>query len=891
MSPLPDGIRRAFRLRGRGTRAGAEVDDEVAFHLEMRTAELIARGLSPQQARSEAIRMFGDTNRWSAAMAKVDRERDANERRTEWLDDLRQDLHFAARAAARAPLFTLLAVLTLALGIGANAAVFGVFKSVLLDGLPYADAERLVRVYGHWTTGTNDRGPLSAGTVADIAERQRSFTSVASFSGLTQDGVLIGDGEPRVVKIEWVEPQLFQTLGVPMALGRSLLPEDAAGDTALNIVLTHSAWQTMFGGDRRAIGSTIRVNGISRTVVGILPRGFVGPVADAELYFPLNLQPSLADPIGARRSHWLGMVGRLRPGVSLESGREELVRIAADLAREYPGDNGSMTVTVLPIRDALVGDTRTPLLILLVSAGLVLLITCANLAGALLSRTLSRRKEFAVRVALGAGRGRLVRQLLTESTLLAIIGGAAGIALASVGLSALRGLALPSMPEYADLSLDRGALLVTAALAVLTGLAFGLAPALSVGRYDVQSTLREETRGASESRRSRTLRGLLVAGQIALSVSLLAGAGLLARSLYSMMITPLGFDARDVLAATVELPFGAYSTPEARAGFDAQLLERVHALPGVTNVAIAGQLPTRVTNSMGFTIEGAPPQPGDAQEFVLHTAVSDDYFRTLQIPLLGGRSFGPQDGVSAPQALIVSETMAKRYWPNGSALGTRLRIGPNPESPLLTVVGIAADVRNDPTRRDAEPMIYTSIRQVPWYNPILIVRTQRPPLTIAKAVQREVAAIDPGLPVHDVATMESLLAEGLAARRLPVVLMSAFGVLALMLASVGVYALFASMAAAREREFGVRVALGSSRRAIAALVLRQGAVWMALGLVGGAVGVALLVRALRELLYGVRPYDPVTLGGVILVLLASGALALVVPVRRATRVDPISVLR
>lgn len=891
MSPLPDGIRRAFRLAGRRPRVADDVDAEVEFHLAMRTRELVERGLSPDAARAEARRRFGDTNQWSAAMTTEDRERVAQERRAEWLDDLRQDLRFAIRSAARAPLFTLLAVITLAFGIGANAAVFGVFKSVLLDGLPYADADRVVRIFGRWAASTTDRGPLSAGSVADFAERQRSFASMAAFNGLAQDGVFLEGAEPRVVKIHWVEPQLFRTLGVNAAAGRTFREEDAAGDTALNVVLTHGAWQQLLGGDAQTVGRAIRVNGIGRTVVGILPRDFVGPVPDADIYFPMSLRPVLADPVSARGSHFLGMVGRLRPGISVEAGRDELMRIAADLAREHPADNGSMSLTVMPIRDALVGDTRAPLLILLASAGLVLLITCANLAGALLSRTLSRRKEFAVRVALGAGRGRIIRQLLTESTVLAIAGGAAGIVLATLGLSALRGLALPTMPEYADLTLDGGALLITGALAVLTGIAFGLAPALSVSRHDVQGTLREEARGASESRRSRNLRGLLVAGQIALCVSLLAGAGLLARSLYAMMMTPLGFDSRNVLTATVELPYTTYGTPETRTVFNAQLLERVSGLPGVEHVAIAGQLPTRVLNRMGFTIEGAPRQPDEQQLFVLHTAVSDDYFRTLGIPLLRGRAFGPQDDADAPQAMIVSESMARQYWPRGDALGTRLRIGPNPNSPLLTVVGIVGDVRNDPSRREAEPMIYTSSRQVPWYNPVLVVRTELPPLTLVRAIQRELKAIDPGLPLHEEATMQSLLSEGMAARRLPVVLMSAFGVLALLLASVGVYAMFASMAAAREREFGVRVALGSSRRAIATLVLQQGGAWMLLGLAGGMAGVVLVIRAVRGLLYDVRPYDPLTLGVVILILVLCGTLALLVPVRRATRVDPISVLR
>jgi putative ABC transport system permease protein len=486
--------------RGRGVRPfpakpQVEVDDELAFHLEQRVRDYVARGMDPEAARAAALARFGDINgvRRECAQLLDDDRRAA--RRRDWLDDLRQDLRFGVRSALRVPLFSLLAVLTLALGIGANAAVFGVVKSVLLDALPYRDADRLVRVYGRFLDGSHERGPLSAGTVTDIAERQRSFESVAAFAGLPREVVYAGDDEPRVVNAAWVEPGLFRALGVPAALGRTFNDEDAASDTARAVVLTHATWQRLFGGDAGVLGRTARINGFPRTVIGVLPRTFVGPAGDADFYFPLDVRAALRDPIGARGSHWLGLVGRLKPGVSPDAAHRELVGIAADLAREYPRDNGSITVAAVPLRDAMVGETRTPLLVLMASAGLVLLVTCANLAGALLSRTISRRKEFAVRVALGAGRGRLVRQLLTESTVLALAGGAGGVLLATAGLALLRRLATQALPSYAELALDPGALLFTSVLALCTGLAFGVAPALSVGRANAQSTLRDESRG------------------------------------------------------------------------------------------------------------------------------------------------------------------------------------------------------------------------------------------------------------------------------------------------------------------------------------------------------------------------------------------------------------
>ncbi|MBV9772511.1 MAG: ABC transporter permease [Gemmatimonadetes bacterium] len=869
---------------------GTEVGDELAFHLEERVREYVARGMDPEAARAAALERFGNLEGVREECAQMLHEERRAEARRDWLDDLRQDLRFGVRSALRAPVFSLLAVLTLALGIGANAAVFGVVKSVLLNALPYRDSGALVRVYGRFRDGTNEQGGLSAGTITDVAERQHSFSSMAAFRSNPTDAVLAGTDEPRVVQVAWVQPAFFPTLGVSAAMGR-LIRDDDVADTARMVLLTHPAWQRLFGGDPGIVGREVVTNGITRTVVGVLPRGFVGPMGDADIYYPLNLGPTLRDPVAVRGAGWLGMVARLKPGVAQDAARREMEVIADQLSREYPRDDGSLGIRAMPIRDAMVGDTRTPLLVLMASAGLVLLITCANLAGALLSRTLSRRKEFAVRVALGAGRGRLVRQLLTESLLLAVAGGVAGILLAMGGLALLRGLATQALPSYAELSLDRGALLFTSVLALLTGVVFGLAPALSVRRSEPQETLRDETRGASEGRRSRNLRGVLVAGQIALCVSLLTGAGLLVRSLLAMTSQAPGFGPDGVLAVAVQLPSATYQDPAAQTRFFGLLEERLRGLPGVTSVGEASAVPTDVKQHNGINIVGAPPPSSDAQPFVLYAPVSDDYFHTLRIPLRSGRVFGPQDRPDAPPTMVVSEAMARRFWPGGGALGAQLRMGPDPNSTPYTVVGIVGDVRNDPARPDAEPMAYGTSRLDARPTRTLLLRTSGDPLALVNPVRREIAAVDPGVPMREATTLRTFLADRLTSRRLPVVLMTAFGALALLLASVGVYAMFASMAAAREREFGVRVALGSSRRAIASLVLRQGGVWMAAGLVAGAGGIVLVTRFVRGLLYGVEPFDPVALGAALALLLACAAVALLVPVRRATRVDPVTILR
>ena len=870
----------------------AEVDDELSFHVEQRVRDYVARGMDPAAARAAALARFGDLGEVRTECTQLlEADRRAASRR-DWFDDLRQDLRLGVRSAIRAPMFSLLAVATLALGIGANAAVFGVVKSVLLDALPYADADRLVRVYGRHLDDPADRQGLSAGAVADLTERQRSFASLAAFNHNTFDITYTGGDGARLLSGAQVAAGFFQTLGVPALVGRTLTAADAGANAPLVVVLSHDAWQREFRGDPRVIGSTVRVNGVPRTVVGVLPRGFVGPMGDADLWFALDMAPALRDPKGARGQHWLGVVGRLRPDVTVEAAQRELATLAEAMARAHPDSDGGRSVATVTLRDAMVGDMRTPLLVLLASAGLVLLITCANLAGALLSRTISRRREFAVRAAIGAGRGRLVRQLLTESTLLALAGGAAGIVLAVLGLALLRGLALPALPLYAELSLDRGAVLVASLLALCTGLAFGVAPALSVARSDPQGMLRDESRGSSESRRSRRLRGLLVAGQIALSVSLLAGAGLLGRSLLAMTASPLGFNPDRVLTMGVKLPVGDYPDAESRARLFGQLEERLRALPGVRSVGSASELPTPGMNRNALVIEGVPLPLGDGQTFIPYVSVSDDYFATMGIALRQGRTFTTTDQMDAPPAIVISESMARRYWPSGGALGARIRISLHTSERWGEVVGIVGDVRNDPAQANPAPMAYASNRQdAARTSRVFLLRTDGDPLALVRPFRRALATLDPTLPVRDASTLDALLSDGLSGRRLPVVLMTAFGALALLLASVGVYAMFASMAAAREREFGVRIALGSSRAAIAALVLRQGGVWLALGLLAGAGGVFVVARALRGLLYGVAPFDPPTLMAAVLTLVACAALALLGPVRRATRADPIRALR
>lgn len=868
-----------------------EVQDELAFHIEERVREYMAAGLDESSARRAALDRIGDVDRVSGECEGILAAERRSDARRDWFADLLQDLRFAVRASMRAPLFTLMAVITLALGIGANSAVFGLVKSVLLNPLPYGGAERIVHVQAYREVGGADLGGgVSAGTAVDLAERQRSFSSIAFTTPSGRDAVLQADDGASAVRLAWVTPAFFRTLGVSPIVGRAFDDADASTDTSQVLILSHAIWQQQYGGQRDVIGRVVTLNGLPRTVVGVLPPGFVHPTERSDVYMPLNLAPWLRDPVAMRGSHFLSVVARLDPGVTLEAAHADVAAIGAALAEEHPRENGDVALRVRPLHETMVGETRTPLLVLMGSAVLVLIIACANLAAALLSRTIARRKEFAVRVSLGAGRGRLVRQLLTESVLLAAVGGAAGLLLAIAALGALRGAGIDALPPYADLTLDAGAIAFTFLLALLTGAAFGLTPALSAGRGDTQATLRDEARGGTGGHGASRTRGLLVAGQVALCLSLLVGAGLLTRSLMLMASEPLGFDTRNALAFDVPLPAARYPTIARQLQFLDEMRERIAAVPGVRDVAVVNMLPTRVTNSNSVYALGTAQAEDAAAPFVLTTAVLDDAFATLGITVVAGRAFTRADNVDSPPVAVVSETMARRFWPAGNAIGSRIRVGPDPTATPREVVGIVRDVRTSLVEADAEPMLYVALRQG-WWGGTFIVRTAGDPVAHTNAVRGVLAAYDPSLPMSNVTTLDAVVSEGLAARRLPMRLMLSFAALALLLACIGIYAMFANMAASREREFGVRMALGSTPGAVATLVLRQGALWMALGLLGGAVGVFVTSRALRSLLYGVAPLDPVSIGAAVLALVLSAAVALALPVRRATRADPASSMR
>jgi predicted permease len=626
-----------------------------------------------------------------------------------------------------------------------------------------------------------------------------------------------------------------------------------------------------------------------RTVIGVLPPSFFFPTAsEAEFFIPLDLAPILGDVNRARKFHNLGVVGRLRPDVTLERGRADLIAIMRELEREYPDANTKKSVTVMGIREAIVGDTRPALLVLLGASVLVLLIACANVAGMLLSRAVTRRQELAVRAALGAGRARLVRQLVTESLVLAVFGGLAGLAIAAVGTRALISAASTMLPAASQVTVNASVLATMFAVTIACGAIFGLVPALAASR-GMHDALKDATRGSSSGAGRHRLRTILVTGQLALAVVLLIGAGLLVRSLTQLQRTDLGYSLDSVLTFELNLGGPRYNSSEVQDQFFDALYSRIAALPGVVAVGGSGNIPLRGGSSASLAIDGRPVPEGRLPE-VGYQPVSDDLFKAMGIPLKSGRAFGASDHNTAPRVAMVSEGLAKAQWPNANPIGARIRLGPNPASPLHEIVGVVGDVRmgvSEPPR----PTVYVSARQDHWGGAAIVVRTTGDPMALLPAVRREVRAIDATLPVTSASSMRQAQAERLTDRRLPMQLMAAFALLALALAAVGVYGVMAYSVASRTREIGVRVALGAQPRNVFGMVVRQGLGPAAVGLALGLVGAVALGGVLRKLLYGVAPTDPATFAAVTVVLLAVAVAACLVPARRALKVDPLDALR
>jgi predicted permease len=805
------------------------------------------------------------------------------------MQTLLQDLRYGARTLWKNPGFTLVAVVTLSLGIGANTAIFTVVNAALLRGLPYRAPERLVHLFETTPQKAFAQREFSYPDYQDY-QRSQAFEGLAGYSG--GGGILTGRGEPQRIFAPAASANFFSVLGVEPLLGRTFREgEDKPGAERVT-VLTYGMWRQVFGGDPGVIGQTLTVSNNQYTVVGVLPPSFQFALRQADLWLPYQPTPN---QLSRRFMHGTNLIGRLRPGVSLEQAHAETSAITQRIAEEHKESHADTRLLLTPLQEQVTGSVKPALLALLAAVGFVLLMVCANVASLLLARSLARQKEIALRAALGATRGRVIRQLLTEATLLSSLGGLGGLLVARLGLDALVA-ALPQnqlavMPFFETLRLDPGILLVALALALLTGLVFGLAPALQASRIDLQGALKEGGRVSGGVARQR-LRSALVGVEIALAVVLLVGAGLMMKSLLRLMQANLGFDPTNVLTMTVVLPAGKYTDPNRMDAYYQQLQERLAALPGVAGAGAVSQLPLQPGNTTRFIVEGEPvPPPGQETEANIRVA-SASYFPALGIPLAQGRNFAESDKADATRVVIINQSLAEKLFDGRNAVGRRL-LFPSFPNQSVEIVGVVGDVKTTGLDQAARPVLYYPFTQNASIATNLVVRAKADAAALANAARNECRALEPDVAIFNVQTMETLIAQTPAAfmRRGPALLTGIFAGVALLLASLGVYGVVSYSVSQQTREIGVRMALGAQGADILKLVLRQGLSLAGAGVAAGTVAALALTRWLDSLLYEVSAHDPLTFALVIGALTLVTLLACYIPARRATKVDPMVSLR
>jgi putative ABC transport system permease protein len=804
------------------------------------------------------------------------------------MDTLRQDLGYALRRLRQAPAFTLVAVATLALGIGANGAIFSVVNAVLLRPLPFGEPERLVRLSQTWK---GEPGVYSPQNFLDVQTAARSFESLAVYdsSGVT----LTGRGQPVSLRGTAVSTTFFDVLRVPPAYGRAFeAGENEPGRTKV-AVLGHRLWRERFAGDPRAVGQTVQIHREPFTIVGIAPAGFTFPEA-TDIWTPLEYDARFRS--NSRGAWYLGTVGRLRPESTIAQAREEVAAIHTRLAREFPNVNEGVGATVTSLQEAIVGDARGALLLLLGAVGLVLLIACVNVANLLLARVTAREGEFALRTALGAGRFRLVRQLLTESLTLSVLGGLAGILVAAFSLDALLALQPEGVPRLAEVKVDRAVVAFAAVLSVVVGLVFGVVPAHQMTRRTTADSLREGSRGVLSGRGQRMRSGLVI-GQMALAMMLLAGAGLLLRSFTHLRRVDPGFRSENVLTFRLSLPDGAYKEDDgSRALFYDRLVERLAALPGVRSAGAVMHAPLTGANfNLSFEVKGRPPLPPAQQPSMEIRVATPDYFSAMRIPVLRGRPFEPRDVAGAPQVVVLSEAAARRHFPGEDPMGKFIVLGwgrgEGEPSAGGEVVGIVGDVRDQGLAREKPAELYVAYAQVPIQTMDVVVRADVSPRSLVPSVERIVRDLDPELPIARVATLEEVVARSISEPRFYTVLLGAFAAMAVFLAALGIFGVLSYAVVQRSREIGIRVALGAHPGDVLWMVLAQAASLAAIGVLLGLAGTLALSRAIGSLLFELSPTDPATLAATAALLGTVALLASYLPARRATRVDPVIALR
>ena len=803
-----------------------------------------------------------------------------------------RDLNYAARTLWKTPGFTAVAVLAVALGVGANTTIFSCVNALLLRPFAYETTDRVVMVWER-RVDRFERNSVAPANYLDWREQTRVFEELAAYG--QQHFSLDEGGEPERVPGARVTPSLFRVLAARAERGRTFTEEEGRPGADDVVVISRGLWRQRFGSDPDIVGRSVRVDGRARTVVGVMPQEFDFPLNASQVWAPLSFEPKEARN---RFSHYLQVVGLLRPGVTPEQADAEVSAVAERARQLYPDSNEGRTAFAETLTASFTRGPKPYLLILLGAVGFVLLIACANVANLLLVRASSRQRELAVRAALGASRWRLVRQLLTESLLLALVGGAAGLLLSVWGIEFISKGIPPTftkfIPGWKNLGIDTTVLLFTLGASVLTGVAFGIFPALQATRTNLSESLKEGgQKGAAGGLRRNRMRSLLVVAEVALSLVLLAGAGLMVRSFYEMTRADLGLKPEGVLTLQMSLPRAAYPEPAQRANFYEQLVARVRALPGVASAAAINFVPMdrSGTTSSQFSVEGEPPPPKDRRPYANHLVATPGYFEAAGVRVLKGRGFTEADDERARPVCLVNESLARRFFPRGDAVGRGIVVSED-EGPW-EIVGVAADVKNEDLEEQAELEFYRPLRQTPWYTMALVVRAAEgtTPANLAPAVRGEVKALDPGLPVYNVRTMREVVEEAVSPKRLAMSLLAFFALGALLLAAVGLYSVMSYAVAQRTHEIGIRVALGAQARDILRLVVGQGLALTLAGLALGLVGALLLTRVMASILYGVSATDPLVFGGVALVLGLAALLACLVPARRATKVDPMVALR
>ncbi len=881
-------MKRIVKLPSRSSgRIDREVDEELAFHLQARTEELVAGGADPEQAHKQALREFGDVADARRFISSLDRRTNATRQRRDYWGDLQQDIAYAIRTLRRSPGFALAAIVTLALGIGANTAIFSVVNSVLLRPLPFPQPDALYQV---WSSNVKDGLPKATVSPVDLDDWRAQRRLIQDIGGYWYasggSGIdLIGRGEPQRLSAVFTTAGFYGALGVTAEVGRIPREDELVrGGRDRVVMLTHAFWQREFAGDRGVVGRSLTFGNQSYEVLGVLPASMRFPAADVDVYAPYSTIPDDAIP-RLRVVRILDVVARARPGVSERQVHEELNAIAARLAAEYPEDAAWGATTILPLHDSLTGDVRNGLLLLFGAVAFVLLIACVNVASLLLARASVRGREMAVRRALGAVGGRLVRQLLTESLVLALSGGVLGIVLALGAIRGLRVLGAGEFPLAADVGVDGAVLLFALAISLLTGVLFGVVPALRTSAGDLQRDLRSGGRGLAGDGGTRLRSGLVVA-EVALAMMLVVGGSVMTRSFLALLAVDPGFRADHTLVFNYTLSSDRH--PEYLQQYQ-QILERVRAIPGVESAASIKDAPLRgVGERVGFTIPGqaVPADQEGPTAAALH--VSDGIFRTLGTTIKAGREFAPADRAGAPLVLVVNEAFARRWFPGENAMGKSLGFGRN-----LTaeIVGVVADIRQQAVGEEAEPTLYLHAQQNGRVRMNLIVRTQGDPLAMTGVVRDAIHSVDRLQAITAVFTLDQALHDAVARPRLLMILMAAFGMLGLTLGALGLYGVLAYIVNQRQREIGVRLALGADRGSVLRMVVQRGMMLAGVGVAVGLVGAVALGGALRGVLYGVNPADPLLLAVVAVTLLVVAAVSSWIPARRAASVDPVVTLR